>query len=1064
MMNKLHFLTIGSFALGLAVSQAQLSDGLVSYWPLDEVQGSKTPDLVSGYDMDLSNLSGSDLVAGQKGSAFSMSNANQTLLSRVHNAGEDLPVNQHESYTISMWVNVAGTGQNDLRVFSEGNTEDSNPLFNIGTHNGGADGTVDFFIRHPGWTTINHIHSTNEAFDGNWRHLLFVQENGIRSLYIDGVKDDLFIADKEPGDWLVNNTTIGGILRGSASHWVTGLIDEVAIWKRALSEDEIAQVKSEGLDSVFPPLTIGLVSHWPLDEVQGSKTPDVVSGYDMDLSNMDESNVVEGQLGNAFSFSNADQTLLSRVHNPTDELPVNKHESYTLTMWVNVAGAGQNDLRIFSEGNTEDSNPLFNIGTHNGGADGTVDFFIRHPGWTTVNHIHSTTEAFDGQWRHVAFIQDNGVRTLYVDGTPDDLFIADKEEGDWLVNNTSIGGILRGSASHWVTGLIDEVAVWKRALTVDELQSVVTDGVPEAFKKLLPLEIRTFAPDFAAARAGDTVTLQWDVSKDASVSISGIGDVTGNTVFGVGSVEVTVDEPTVYELTLTRGEETLSASITVGVVADVEEGWRLVDNFDSYAAGKITGSGSWKNPEGNVNVVDLGVNKAVGFDGNGDLAALPLSAQTLLEGGSKTLFFRVYAMEDFADGAVGINVGITEKPIRFNGDFDDDVGAFVRLEKVAGFGPIDILARNGNGSTLDPALESLELVTVYNFWIDVENDLVANGDKFSVYVQKDGESERRLLFENYIGDRNPAGTVELGLPLPDLNHLFIVSVGGNDGIENILLDDFYLSADGFLDTVPVAASPFTFIEPEININLSGAAGDDGFTVTWNSDTGRTYQVEATSDWTTWDVLATQYPTGGATGPVTSYTDASFDAATAGYKYYRVAYVPPPALFEEDFESGAAGWSVVAGAGDSGATTWELGTPVNGPGSANSGSNAYATDLDGDYAYTTDISLRSPLIDLTNVPAATLEFWFFMDIEPAEGGTLFDYGEINVIDASGTPLATAIFQAGGTTSGWRRQSVGLPTAALGQEVRLEFRLFSDEFQPGGALQAGWYIDDIKLTQE
>ena len=54
MMSKLHFLAISTFALGLAVSQAQLSDGLVSYWPLDEVQGSKTPDLVSGYDMDLS--------------------------------------------------------------------------------------------------------------------------------------------------------------------------------------------------------------------------------------------------------------------------------------------------------------------------------------------------------------------------------------------------------------------------------------------------------------------------------------------------------------------------------------------------------------------------------------------------------------------------------------------------------------------------------------------------------------------------------------------------------------------------------------------------------------------------------------------------------------------------------------------------------------------------------------------------------------------------------------------------------------------------------------------------
>ena len=58
--------------------------------------------------------------------------------------------------TITMWVNVVGEGQNDLRVFSEGNTENSNPLFNIEVLiNGGADGSVDFYsLRQSGWTTF----------------------------------------------------------------------------------------------------------------------------------------------------------------------------------------------------------------------------------------------------------------------------------------------------------------------------------------------------------------------------------------------------------------------------------------------------------------------------------------------------------------------------------------------------------------------------------------------------------------------------------------------------------------------------------------------------------------------------------------------------------------------------------------------------------------------------------------------------------------------------------------------------------------------------------------------
>ena len=84
-----------SAALAIIVStdtaHAALSDGLVSYWPLDEVQGTKTPDLVSGYDMNLNNLTAADLVAGKTGKCFSFNNTKQTLLSRIHGPNDDLP-------------------------------------------------------------------------------------------------------------------------------------------------------------------------------------------------------------------------------------------------------------------------------------------------------------------------------------------------------------------------------------------------------------------------------------------------------------------------------------------------------------------------------------------------------------------------------------------------------------------------------------------------------------------------------------------------------------------------------------------------------------------------------------------------------------------------------------------------------------------------------------------------------------------------------------------------------------------------------------------------------------
>ena len=48
--------------------------------------------------------------------------------------------------------------------------------------------------------------------------------------------------------------------------------------------------------------------------------------------------------------------------------------------------------------------------------------------------------------------------------------------------------------------------------------------------------------------------------------------------------------------------------------------------------------------------------------------------------------------------------------------------------------------------------------------------------------------------------------------------------------------------------------------------------------------------------------------------------------------------------------------------------------------------------------------------------------------------------------------------GGSSAGWEEVSLSLPAAALGNTVRIEFRLDSDDV--GNA--AGWYIDDVEVT--
>lgn len=148
------------------------------------------------------------------------------------------------SFTVAMWVNGdagAGSGRSDDRIFSEGQTFNNNPLFNVGTHNTGADGTVDIFIRNGGAaTTLNHAHSPGTAFDGTWHHVLFSGgSDGMLDLYIDGIFDGTFDYSNVPA-FPTDTTTIGGILRATDCCNFLGNIDDVSLWDQDLDAAAIS--------------------------------------------------------------------------------------------------------------------------------------------------------------------------------------------------------------------------------------------------------------------------------------------------------------------------------------------------------------------------------------------------------------------------------------------------------------------------------------------------------------------------------------------------------------------------------------------------------------------------------------------------------------------------------------------------------------------------------------------------------------------------------------------------------------------------------------------------------
>ncbi len=542
--------------------------------------------------------------------------ANGSLVSINSGAG-GMRVNDLPAFSISMWVR--GPLQDDKRVFSEGSTTSTNPLYNIGTNAAGAGGQeVDFYHRYDdNSVSNNHLVSTAKAFDNLWHHLVWVDESGTVSLYVDGIFDRNFTYTDQT--LTTDTTTLGGILRATACCSFNGNLDEVAIWDVALTQDDVTALTgglspmtvpvattdadgdglldywevinmldpddngldpnnngetgnpdngaagdpdldnlsnvleyergtdprdpdtdADGVDdgqevadgtrplepdtdkdglndgeekalatdpllvdtdgdgvndgtevangsdpllASSPGLSALLSAYWPLDATDGVTTPDEGGGgYDLTLMNMDATNFVTDEGRAAVSFNGTAMTLLSRVHTDGEDLPINQHPAFTVSMWTKIAGTGQNDLRIFSEGSTTSDSPLFNLGTRNNGADNVLDLFLRNLAGATPNHQYSSGMPLDGTWHHLAVTveQQGGKVAIYLDGVLDRDNVAFQNVYDPSLDTTSLGGILRAAASNFVTGLVDDVSLWKAVLGADTIAELAAGESPLA--------------------------------------------------------------------------------------------------------------------------------------------------------------------------------------------------------------------------------------------------------------------------------------------------------------------------------------------------------------------------------------------------------------------------------------------------------------------------------------------------------------------------------------------------------------------------------------------------------
>ncbi len=109
------------------------------------------------------------------------------------------------------------------------------------------DGYTHFIVTPNG--TRTNVDSPGGLFESETWHFVAETYDGSQvKVYIDG---ELVIEQGMSGNLMPNDSTLRIGHREASTHWWKGMLDEVAVFNRALSEDEINLIMEQGLTAAM---------------------------------------------------------------------------------------------------------------------------------------------------------------------------------------------------------------------------------------------------------------------------------------------------------------------------------------------------------------------------------------------------------------------------------------------------------------------------------------------------------------------------------------------------------------------------------------------------------------------------------------------------------------------------------------------------------------------------------------------------------------------------------------------------------------------------------------------
>jgi hypothetical protein len=469
-----------SYILSAQVPSYVPANGLVGWWPFN---GNANDESGNGNNGTVNGATLSSDRFGVSNKAYSFNGVNNTITT----LNQVIPKNQ--SFTISLWVNP-----NNVNGLQEFISQNFNPsAFYVGM-NGGNLRCGDL------WQSTGVLISAL-----NWQHITIVRKLNLDVfVYMNNSLQASLGSDISIGGSNTDPLVFGKQYGGNAEFF-NGFLDDVGIWNRALTQQEITNLYTSSVPPTCSvsasasavcagsPVTLtassstsnisacagnalpsslqnGLVGYWPFcgnaNDASGNGNNGTVNGATLTTDRF-------GNANSAYSFDGVDDFINCLSSGPTG------NSSLSISVWMQTSQT--NYAQFFGYGNNAQSGQDIRLQINPTCSQGSI-------GFDTYDNLISYNNILSGNWENYVFVYDinngstNNSLIIYKNNLPisnicfNQVLTVNSFSGLIPIRLGKYHGNVSQQLAAYFNGSLDDIGIWNRALTSAEIQQLYNQG------------------------------------------------------------------------------------------------------------------------------------------------------------------------------------------------------------------------------------------------------------------------------------------------------------------------------------------------------------------------------------------------------------------------------------------------------------------------------------------------------------------------------------------------------------------------------------------------------------